>query len=82
MFTYLSQKNFLCSFLLICELTRRDIFFIHTKCSMLLSSCMYSKLTCLSIFWLVSRIERIESSFFFSMLYTLIKMSLRFSNNV
>jgi len=36
-------------FLLSCELTRQERFFIHAKCP-LLSSCTYSKLTCFSLF--------------------------------
>jgi len=67
-YTYLSQKNFLCSFLLICEMTRRDRFFIHTKCPTSLS-CTYSKLICLSSFLSVTHIGKIENSFFFSMQY-------------
>jgi len=51
MYTYLLQKNFLFFFLLNCELTRQDKFLIHTKCPAL-SSCTYSKLTCLSSFLL------------------------------
>ena len=50
MCTYRSQKNFLCSILVSCDLTRRDRFFIHTKCPTPSSrgSCMYSTLMCFS----------------------------------
>jgi len=39
MYTYRLQKNFLCSYLLSCELTRRDRFFIHAKCPTSSSFC-------------------------------------------
>jgi len=74
MYTYRSQKNFLCPYLLSWELTRRERFFIHAKYPTSSSFCTYSKLTLLSIFRSVSRIGSIESSFFFSMQYTLMEM--------
>ena len=56
-YTYRSQKYFLLSFPVICDLTRRDRFFIHAKCLMLSlrECCRYRRLTCFSFLSLVSR---------------------------
>jgi len=47
-YTYRSQKYFLLSFSIICDLTRRDRFIIHAKCLMLSlrESCKYRRLAC------------------------------------
>jgi len=70
---YTDRKRISCVYIYWVVLTRQDRFLIHAKCPTS-SFCTYSKLTCLSIFFSVSRIGKIESSFCFSTRYTLMEL--------